>query len=185
MLRASTPGTLSVSRALPTTFSAPFEAGIREANAALILTGYDGNNDVPAACDRWLLKTVLRGEWGFTGAAVTDVGSQSNLQCPDLHHWSRTAAEACADQLAAGTDIIADGLPNGLVTAAAIEAVKQGLLKESDLDRAVKGMFAHSLPIGAVGFRQSSIPTGRSTTPSLVAPHIWNCRGRRRGSPSC
>ena len=72
---------------------------------------------------------------------MTDVGSQSNLQCPDLHHWSRTAAEACADQLAAGTDIIADGLPNGLVTAAAIEAVKQGLLKESDLDRAVKGMF--------------------------------------------
>lgn len=129
-------------RALRDYFFAPFEAGIREANAALILTGYDGNNDVPAACDPWLLKKVLRDEWGFTRATVTDVGTPSNLMNKNLHHWSTGLPEACADQLVAGTDIIADfSKGNPEVTAAVIEAVKKGLCSEADLDRAVKGMF--------------------------------------------
>jgi beta-glucosidase len=169
-------------RALRDYYFAPFEAGIREANSALILTGYDGNNDVPAACDPWLLKTVLRGEWGFTRATVTDVCTHTNLLDPKLHHWSRTAADACADQLSAGTDIIADDLPDGVLAAAIVEAIQKGLLKEADLDRAVKGMFDIRFRLGY--FDPPKSDPYRKITHSVVACSAHRERARQAARES-
>ncbi len=49
----------------------PFAAAAK-AGVGSFMSAYMDLNDVPAAANPWLLRDVLRGEWGFTGFVVSD-----------------------------------------------------------------------------------------------------------------
>lgn len=51
-----------------------FERCVREGHSAAIMAAYNAINDVPCHANPWLLKDVLRKEWGFDGYVVTDCG---------------------------------------------------------------------------------------------------------------
>ena len=84
------------------------------------MCSYNRINDVYSSENRWLLTEVLREEWGFDGLVMTDWGA--------VH--DRVAG------VAAGLDLempSSRGWNDRLVA----EAVRTGVLDESDLDRAV------------------------------------------------
>jgi beta-glucosidase len=84
------------------------------------MCSYNKINGVYAAENRWLLTSVLRGEWGFGGLVVSDWGAVND----------RVAA------LAAGLDL--EMPPNlGVSDAALVTAVRAGQLDEPVLDAAV------------------------------------------------
>ena len=48
---------------------------VEEGNAQIIMTAYNSLNGEPAVTNTWLVRDVLRGEWGFDGFVLGDYGS--------------------------------------------------------------------------------------------------------------
>lgn len=97
-----------------------FERIIERARPATLMCSYNRINDVYSSENHWLLTEVLREEWGFDGLVMTDWG----------------AVHDRAAEVAAGLDLempSSRGWNDRLVA----EAVRAGVLDESDLDRAV------------------------------------------------
>lgn len=115
-------------RKLRSYFLPPFERAAR-AGAMTFMTGYQSIEGQPSTANRWLLTEVLKDEWGFRGVVVTDwdnVGALVKGQ-----RVCATYAEAAAVALRAGNDII---MTTPQFYEGALEAVRSGLLAESEID---------------------------------------------------
>ncbi|RSM51852.1 glycosyl hydrolase [Amycolatopsis sp. WAC 01376] len=102
-----------------------FERVVTEARPATVMCSYNRVNGVYAAQNRRLLTDVLRDEWGFDGAAVSDWGAVND----------RVAA------LAAGLDLEMPGT-GGSGDAEIVAAVRSGELDEAVVDRSVRRVLA-------------------------------------------
>ncbi len=105
-------------------FKACFAAG-----AQSVMTAYNALNGEPCTTNDYLLNQILRKEWGFAGAVVTDAGAGEALYTQ--HKAVATYPEAVATELARGVDVIVDW-EKGVEL-----AWQKGLIKPADLDRAV------------------------------------------------
>ncbi|MFD4673765.1 glycoside hydrolase family 3 N-terminal domain-containing protein [Lentzea sp. NPDC058450] len=129
-------------RKLRSWFLPPFEKVAREGCATFML-GYQTTDGVPITVNSWLLDEVLRGEWGYKGTLITDwdnVGRmvwEQKLQ-PDYMHAAAAAVKAGNDMIMT-TPQFFDG---------ALQAVEEGLLAESDLDRAVTRILTLKFDLG-------------------------------------
>ena len=56
----------------------PYKAGL-DAGSGAVMVGLNSLNGTPATSDAWLLKDVLRDEWGFKGITVSDHGAIKEL----------------------------------------------------------------------------------------------------------
>ncbi|MGY6652946.1 glycoside hydrolase family 3 C-terminal domain-containing protein [Amycolatopsis sp. TRM77291] len=102
-----------------------FERVVTEAHPATVMCSYNRVNGVYAAQNRRLLTDVLRDEWGFDGAVVSDWGAVND----------RVAA------LAAGLDLEMPGT-GGSGDAEIVAAVRRGELDEGLVDRSVRRLLA-------------------------------------------
>ncbi|SDJ55757.1 beta-glucosidase [Lentzea albidocapillata subsp. violacea] len=129
-------------RKLRSWFLPPFERVAREGCATFML-GYQSTDGVPITVNSWLLDEVLRGEWGYQGTLITDwdnVGRmvwEQKLQ-PDYAHAAAAAVKA-------GNDMI---MTTPQFFEGALQAVEDGLLAESDLDRAVTRILTLKFDLG-------------------------------------
>ncbi|MGA8117792.1 MAG: glycoside hydrolase family 3 C-terminal domain-containing protein [Actinocatenispora sp.] len=96
-----------------------FETVVREAQPWLVMASYNKINGVWSCENPWLLRSVLRGEWGFTGAVVSD--------------W--LAVNSRVAGLAAGLDLEMPGAAGN--DERIVAAVRDGSLDEAVLDDAV------------------------------------------------
>lgn len=97
-----------------------FERIVKESRPATLMCSYNRINGVFASENRWLLTDVLRGEWGFDGAVMSDWGAV---------HDNAAAVTAGLDLEMPGTD--------GRTPPLVAEAVRNGTLDEADLDISV------------------------------------------------
>jgi beta-glucosidase len=91
-------------RALREIYLAAFERVVRRSKPTTVMTAYNKINGVKASENRWLLDSLLRKEWGFEGAVVSDWGAVSDvvaateagldLQMPESPSSSRRLASA-------------------------------------------------------------------------------------------
>jgi beta-glucosidase len=102
-----------------------FERVITEAQPATVMCAYNKVNGVYASQNRWLLTDVLRDEWGFDGAVVSDWGAVQD----------RVAA------LQAGLDLQMPG-DHGTGNQLVVDAVEAGELDEAVVDRSVRRVAA-------------------------------------------
>ncbi|MEO6943228.1 MAG: glycoside hydrolase family 3 C-terminal domain-containing protein, partial [Lacisediminihabitans sp.] len=98
-----------------------FETIVTREQPWTVMCSYNRLNGVATAESHWLLTTLLREEWGFSGLVVSDWGAVDG----------RVAA------LVAGTDLEMPG-PQADSHAAVMQALRDGSLKESTLDVAVE-----------------------------------------------
>ena len=112
-------------------FLKPFQAAVQEARVGTVMASYNEIDGVPSHANKHLLKEVLRQEWGFDGALVSDYFGIAELI--KIHHVAATPAEAARMALDAGVDI---ELPFVAGYDTLPEQVKQGTVSEKDIDRA-------------------------------------------------
>lgn len=84
-----------------------FKALITEGKSESIMTAYNAINGIPCTANHWLLKDILRGEWGFNGYIVTDCGAPGLLLTG--HKYVKDEVEAAAATLNAGVDLECGG----------------------------------------------------------------------------
>ena len=70
----------------------PFEACV-EAGAATLMTSFNDNDGIPSTANTYLLRNVLRDEWGFDGLVVSDWASISEMIAHGYARDNRHAGE--------------------------------------------------------------------------------------------
>ena len=132
------------------TYLPAFRAAITEGNAGSVMCAYNSINGQPACANEFLLQNQLRGKWGFKGYVVSDCGAVIDVFAG--HHFKPTQPEASAISLERGMD----NECIDFVTAVKddhdykpyLDAVKQGFLKESEIDVAVTRLFTARMRLG-------------------------------------
>ena len=118
-----------------------FEMGIREGGARSLMCAYN-RVDGDAACGSdMLLHDILRGEWGFHGYVVSDCGAIDDMF--RRHEVVQTAAQAAALGVKSGTD-----LECGQVYPELVDAVRQGLITEAQIDTSLTRLFLARFELG-------------------------------------
>ena len=109
-----------------------------KAGAYSLMCAYNRVDGKAACGSDMLLKDILRGEWKFPGYIVSDCGAIDDIYL--RHKVVPTAAEAAALAVKTGTD-----LDCGRVYPNLVDAVKQGLITEAQIDISVTRLFLAAL----------------------------------------
>jgi beta-glucosidase len=128
-------------RDLRETYLPQFEMAVREGGAISVMCAYNRYLGEPACASPLLLGSVLRGEWGFGGYVVSDCDAVDDML--STHKLVRTPAAAAALGLRGGCD-----LNCGTTYAALVEAVREGLVTEAEVDRAVTRLLTVRFRLG-------------------------------------
>lgn len=134
-------------RELRTDFLYPFRHIIENVPVQSVMASYNEIDGVPSHVNKWLLDEVLRKEWGFSGAVISDYYALTELRT--RHHMVTTPEEAAMLALAAGVDV---ETPDGEAYLTLPELVRKGRVPMSEIDKAVSrvlkmkfeaGLFEH------------------------------------------
>jgi beta-glucosidase len=135
-------------RVLRETFLYTFREALREAGAVTLMASYNEIDGVPSHANKWLMRDVLRKEWGFKGFVVSDYYAIWELGYrPDTHgHFvAKDKKQSCELAVKAGINI---ELPDPDCYLHLVELVKKGVLKESELEELVAPMLFWKFEMG-------------------------------------
>src|SRR5437588_1588399 len=123
----------------------PFRSAVN-AGAASIMSAFNSLNGVPASANPFILKQVLRKQWGFRGIVDSDWTSIAELIA---HGIANDGATAARKAFSAGVDM---DMVSSLYHDHLANLVRSGQVQQADLDEAVRhvlrvkfalGLFAH------------------------------------------
>jgi len=133
-------------RELRTVMLKPFEPAIREGHAMGVMAAYHEIDGIPITADPFLLKTILRQEWGFPGLVLSDLGAIERLY--NAHHVAASPRDAACMAIRSGVDMQFYDFDHDVFQKALIDCVHQGSLSEVDLDRAVRSVLRVKFELG-------------------------------------
>ena len=133
--------TFLTERQLRNVYLPPFEAAVK-AGALTLMTSFNDNDGVPSTGNVFLVKDVLRGEWGFDGLVVTDWNSMGEMI---NHGFGVDRKDVARKSLEAGVDM--DMMTYGYLSHLE-ELVRSGAVKEADIDEAVRNILRVKILLG-------------------------------------
>ncbi len=119
----------------------PYRAAV-EAGAATIMSAFNALNGTPASANPFLLRTILRTEWGFNGPVVSDYTAVMELT---RHGIALDGATAAAKALNAGVDI---DMMSHFYDKELPALVKSGAVSLSTIDEAVRRVLRLKFELG-------------------------------------
>ena len=128
-------------RDLRETYLPAFRDTIVEGKAYSVMCAYNRTNGEPCCANKRLMVDILRGEWGFDGYVVSDCGAIYDIW--KFHKVVPTEMEASVLGVKAGTDLTC-----GTEYPSLVQAVKQGLITEAELDTSVKRLLTARFRLG-------------------------------------
>jgi beta-glucosidase len=137
-------GPASISeRVLREYFFPPFEQVVKRTGIQAVMASYNEIDGVPSHASKWLLGDILRGEWGFKGAVVSDYYAIDELA--GRHSIAKDKTEAAILALAAGVD---SDLPTGAAYSTLITSVREGKVSDAAINQAVGRILAMKFRAG-------------------------------------
>ena len=133
-------------RELRTVMLKSFEPAIRQGHAMGVMAAYHEIDGIPITADPFLLKEILRGEWGFQGFVLSDLGAIRRLYT--VHRVAASPQEAACMAIRSGVDMQFYDFPHDVFQKALIDCVHNGTLPEADLDRAVRSVLRVKFMLG-------------------------------------
>ena len=132
------------------TYLPAFRAAVVDGKADSVMCAYNSINGQPACANEFLLQDELRGWWGFKGYVVSDCGAVIDIH--NGHKFNNTQAESSATSLRRGMDNecvdFTFKVKDDHDYKPYLDAVKQGYLKESEIDTAVTRLFTARMKLG-------------------------------------
>lgn len=128
-------------RLLRNVYLPPFEAAAK-AGAATFMTSFNDNDGVPSTGNSFILKDVLRKEWGFDGFVVSDWASAAEMQS---HGFVANEAEAAMKAVNAGVDM---EMVSYTFVKELPALIKEGKVKEATIDDAVRNILRIKYRLG-------------------------------------
>ena len=128
-------------RQLRNVYLPPFKAA-SDAGAATFMTSFNDNDGVPSTGNSFILKDILRKEWGFDGLVVTDWASAKEMIA---HGFAADDAEAALKAVNAGVDMemVSYTFVNQLPA-----LIKAGKVKEETINEAVRNILRVKFRLG-------------------------------------
>ena len=123
------------------TYFPAFEALVTEANVETVMAAYNRVNGHPAGGSDFLLNTVLRDKWGFSGHVVSDCWGLADFH--QYHKVTANAVESAALAINTGTDLNCGAVYNALP-----DAVEAGLVDEKTIDKRLSKVLATKFKLG-------------------------------------
>ena len=145
-------------------FFPPFEAAVKEAHAGSLMPSYNEIDGVPSHANAWMLRDVLRGEWGFDGTIVSDWGAVPELA--RMHHIAADLPEAARLALAATVDV---DLPDVAAYETLVAEVNAGRVTVRAIDAAVRRSLRAKFALGL--FENPFVDAARADSISGAAAH--------------
>ena len=133
--------TMISERSLRNTYFPAFKAAA-DAGAATLMTSFNEIDGIPSTGNKWLLKDILRDEWGWDGMVVTDWNSAGEMIA---HGFSRDLKHTAEQAVNAGVDM--DMMSYGFIQYIE-ELVKEGKIAEKEIDRAVRNILKLKFELG-------------------------------------
>lgn len=149
-------------RDLRETYLPAFRQLVTEANVAGIMCAYNRLDGQPA-CASDKLSEILFKEWNFKGHVVSDCGAIDDIYI--RHKYIDTVEKASVLGIRGGTGLSCGGEYRSLVN-----AVKQGLIAESEIDHSVKNLMRMRFKLGMFDppamVKYARIPYSANDTPA-------------------
>ena len=130
-------------RDLRETYLPAFKALVQEAGVKEVMCAYNRYEDEPCCGSDRLLQQILRDEWGYKGIVLSDCWAINDFYTEGHHNTEPDAMHATAKAVLTGTD-----LECGSSYGALVQAVKDGLIKESDIDVSVTRLLTARFQLG-------------------------------------
>jgi beta-glucosidase len=146
-------------RELRENFFPPFEQVVRRTGIKAVMASYNEIDGVPSHASRWLLSDILRGEWGFQGAVVSDYYAIEEMV--RVHHIAANEADAALLAMAAGVDV---DLPSGIAYSTLVDAVRAGRIEEQAIDAAVRRHLDIKFRAGLFEENQADVASAEAIT---------------------
>ncbi|MDJ0760942.1 MAG: glycoside hydrolase family 3 N-terminal domain-containing protein [Woeseiaceae bacterium] len=119
----------------------PFKAAV-DAGVSTLMASFSDLNGVPATGNEFLMRQVLRDEWGFEGFVVSDWASIYQLK---IHGFTADDKGSAFEALNAGVDM---EMATPLYMTHAAELVKEGKIPEDRIDTMVRNILKIKFELG-------------------------------------
>ncbi|MCT3690890.1 glycoside hydrolase family 3 C-terminal domain-containing protein [Elizabethkingia anophelis] len=112
----------------------PFKAAVQEGDSWTIMGAYDKYKNQYASQNEYLLKKILKGEWGYKGVVVSDWGAVNNTE-QAIHNGLDMEFGSWTNGLSAGTRNAYD---NYYLAKPYLDLIKSGKVGTTELDDKVR-----------------------------------------------
>ncbi|AJP72243.1 glycoside hydrolase family 3 N-terminal domain-containing protein [Sphingomonas hengshuiensis] len=153
-------------RTLREDFFPPFERAVKELPVLSVMASYNEIDGIPSHANNWLLNDVLRGEWGFQGAVVSDYFAVRELVT--RHHMFKDIKGAAERAIDSGVDV---ETPDGEGFNHLIALVKEGKVSQGQIDNAVRRVLRMKFAGGLFENPYADVKTAakKTNTPEAIA----------------
>lgn len=155
-------------RELRTVMLKSFEPAIRQGHAMGVMAAYHEIDGIPITDDPFVLKTILRQEWGFQGFVLSDLGAIRRLYT--IHDVAATPKDAVCMAIRSGVDMQFYDFDHDVFQNALIDCVREGSLSQADLDEAVRSVLRVKFALGL--FDQPFVDSGLNAKVHRSQAHL-------------
>lgn len=126
---------------LQNTIFPPFKAAV-DAGVRTFMNSFNELNGIPSTGNSYLQREVLKGDWKFDGFVVSDWGSINEMIS---HGYAKDSKQAAEIAINAGSDM---DMESSAYVEHLVTLVKEGKVKESDIDDAAKRILKVKFELG-------------------------------------
>ncbi len=123
------------------TYLPAFKACVQEAGVETVMGAYNRTNGEPCCGSKTLLNDILREDWGFQGHVTSDCWAIRDFH--EHHFVTSTPVESVALAMNNGCDLNCGNIYGNLLL-----AVRDGLVEEKTIDRAVTRLVTTRMKLG-------------------------------------
>ncbi|MDX2188261.1 MAG: glycoside hydrolase family 3 C-terminal domain-containing protein [Bacteroidota bacterium] len=149
------------------TYLPAFKALIQEGNVQMVMASYNKINGIPVCANSFILKDVLRTQFGYKNVTITDGGALNNMH--KSQKYTSDSIETCVKAINNGIDFELGNVFKDMGV-----AVKAGKVKESTIDSSLARLLA-------IRFRLGLFDMDANDNPYINIPDsIINCNLHRK-----